>query len=303
MKLDSLTVYIISTGEDTYDECLSSLENQDCSFRIEHIHDVYPMSKAFQTMPDQCKTKYFVQVDADMILKEFAIRELFEAGEKTGLFTPIVYGQLYEEEFGVGGSVRLWKRDLFRFFSFRDRRTVDRDLFRRIRRFGFRRKNLKKILGIHRPRHSEFSRYLKAKSDVEKWRYLGRKPKLYALPELEKALNAHPKDKLKLLGLLMGVLTDWKTVRGAKNIAMEKDRFRSLMNVLDQNGSLSNIKHLPIGGFKGFANYFSNSYMEKNDSFSQAKSSICRLIIDIYSQDKRQSQSERELYKVAIESK
>jgi hypothetical protein len=116
LDLQDLTVFVIASGEDTYDECLEALHNQDCNFKIDLIRDVYPMSKAFQTMPDQCQTRYFVQVDADIILHPHAIRTLHQAIRQTSFRIYMAYGRLYEEGFGAGGAVKCWKRGIFRFF-------------------------------------------------------------------------------------------------------------------------------------------------------------------------------------------
>lgn len=281
MLLDDLTVYIVSTGEETYQECLEALNAQGCSFRIEHIRDVHPMSRAFQSMPERCRTKYFLQVDADMVLHPTAVRELYETAERTGFFTVVVYGQLYEEGFGVGGSVRIWKRHLFRFFSFRDRRTVDRDLYKRIRLFGFRRKKVEPILGVHRPRHSVFSDYLKAKSDVEKWRYLGRDPEIYALKLLRQVWESMPESRYGLLGTIMGALTAWERVIRSKDIEIERKRFDRLMelftldlvdpsNLRDENGRFLVEKS------------FREAYMDRTGALTGAKAALYKGLLEMF---------------------
>jgi hypothetical protein len=225
MKLDDVTVFIISTGEETAKDCLEALNNQDCSFKIEHIEDVYPMNAAFQEMPNRSKTPFFVQVDADMILHPFAVRTLYEAIKNSAIFSQIAFGQLYEEGFGVGGSVRIWKKQLFKIFKFNDCRTVDRNLYQRIRLLGIRRKNVKKVLGIHRPRHSNFSDYLKTKSDIEKWRFLGRHSKLYAEDLFDEIVEDLPGKKHQFFGMLLGVLTGSERIKRSKDWQVEKQRF------------------------------------------------------------------------------
>lgn len=238
MFLDDLTIYVISTGEDTLEKSLRALHAQDCSFKIEHITDVFPMSRAFQEMPHRCRTPYFVQVDADMILEPFAVRTLYEAARKSGFFTAMIFGQLYEEGFGFGGSVRLWKKLLFKYFSFRDCRTVDRDLFKRMRLVGFKRKNVEKVLGIHQPRHSEFSGYLKAKSDIEKWRYLKRNPELYAIKLYDEIVANLPVRTHQFLGILLGSLTKWERYEKSKDLFVEKERYAKILKMLGYAGTL-----------------------------------------------------------------
>lgn len=238
--LDDLTVYVIVTGEETMSDCLDSLNNQDCGFQIETIKDVYPMSAAFQAMPDRCSTKYFVQVDADMLLKPHAVSLLHSGIRCTNPMTYAVLGMLYEEGFGPGGAVKCWKRGFFRFFSFHDCRTVDRDLFQRARRFGFKRHVLsQEVIGIHRPRHSPYSAYLKAKADVEKWRFLERPPDQQALPLVSDILNSPHESRHRLLGILCGSLTGACRLVTSKNARIERQRWERLLSLLGQGVDLS----------------------------------------------------------------
>jgi|WetSurSiteA1Bulk_404760.scaffolds.fasta_scaffold16053_2 MoaA/NifB/PqqE/SkfB family radical SAM enzyme len=77
--MNDLTVFLLSTGEPSTDECKRLLKAQDISFELKAITNIAPMNVAFQAMLDQCETPYFVQVDADMMLRPHAIRTLFEA--------------------------------------------------------------------------------------------------------------------------------------------------------------------------------------------------------------------------------
>ena len=231
-KMDQLTVFVINAGESTFQECIKSLENQTCDFKLEVIQNLYPMSRAFQAMPKRCKTKYFVQVDSDMILEPDAIETLYRHACSSGYLTTVICGQLYEEGFGVGGTVRLWKKHMFDFLSFKDCRTVDRNLFKRSRLFGFRRKYIKTILGLHKPRHSIFSEYLKTKADIEKWRFLKRPPEKYAEPLFYKVIEDTKANGHKFLGIFMGSLTLNKRLISSKNIEFETLLYKKLLQLL-----------------------------------------------------------------------
>ncbi|HOW28624.1 MAG TPA: hypothetical protein PK876_09020 [Elusimicrobiota bacterium] len=232
IHFSDLTVFIVSAGEDTTLDCEKALLSQDCSFAIQHIKDTYPMSRAFQRMPDECKTPYFIQVDGDMILKPHAIRTLYEGTKSSSFMTYMSYGQLFEDGFGVGGSVRCWKKWLFNFFKFRDCRTVDRDLYHRVRWTGLRSKDLKQVLGLHIARHSPFSNYLKTKSDIEKWRFLGRPPETYAQAVVLKSIAGLPRTSYELFGALLGAMTGNERLRRSKDIRVESQRFTDILRIL-----------------------------------------------------------------------
>lgn len=302
MLLDDLTVYIISAGEETYEECLASLERQGFSFKIDFINGVYPMSRAFQTMADRCTTKYFMQVDADMILEPSAVKRLYEGARETGFFTAIIYGQLYEEGFGVGGSVRLWKKHLFRLFSFRDRRTVDRDFYRRIRLFGFRKRKVEGILGIHRPRYSVFSDYLKTKSDIEKWRFLGRDPEGYAYDTLKQTWNTCPGGGYRLLGTLMGALTGWNRVVRSKNIEIERKRFESVLGLLCEDGLLTLSEEMNLQDFHCLTQHFFEAYNDRTNDLTEAKAYLCETVFQVFGKSKihRNGEDIRNLHEAAL---
>lgn len=235
---DSLTVFVISTGEDVLGDCLDALERQSRPVQVEMITDVYPMGAAFQAMPDRCATPYFLQVDADMVLEPHAAETLHDALAASSPRIFQVSGQLYEEGFGPGGAVKCWKRSLFRFFSFHDVRTVDRDLYRRTRRFGLGRRHIEERVGVHVPRHSVESEWLKAKGDVEKWRFLGRPPEMYAAPLVEELLEGWPATQHRLAGALLGALTRGPRLARSKDIRYERALRASALELIAPAGDL-----------------------------------------------------------------
>lgn len=86
-KLDlteQVTVFVITTGEPSTSACHKHLDQQDCTFSRDEIRNVTPMYRAFQQMMDRCKTRYYVQVDADMLLSPWAVRGLYEGIKAQG---------------------------------------------------------------------------------------------------------------------------------------------------------------------------------------------------------------------------
>jgi len=237
---DNITVFIISIGEDTTEECEEALKAQDCTFTIKYIKDTYPMSAAFQRMPDECDTKYFIQVDSDMILKSHAVQTLYNEIKKTPFMTYMVFGQLYEKGVGDSGAVKCWKRWLFNYLSFRDLRAVDRDVYRRTKWFGLRYKNLRNSLGLHQARETDFTRYLKTKSDVEKRRYLRITPYRHDMKLLETSVHNLPATSYELLGALFGALTSKERLLRSKDFRLENERYEDLCRfLLIDRGSVS----------------------------------------------------------------
>lgn len=220
---DELTVFVITTGDEPLEACHAALDAQTCRFQRQEIAGVHPMGAAFQAMPDRCTTPYFVQVDADMILAPHAIETLHDAVRATPPWIYMVAAKLHEEGVGQRGSLKCWKRSLFRWFSFRDVRTVDRDLHRRTRRVGLRLRPIDDELGVHRATHSDYATYLKAKADVEKWRFLGRPPEMYALPGLDELLSDPDAHRHGLLGHLLGAVTWGERLNRSKDAAYEHD--------------------------------------------------------------------------------
>ncbi len=254
---------------------------QDCTFTVKHIRDTFPMYRAFQRMPDECETKYFIQVDSDLVLKPHAVQTLYKGIRDSSFMIYMVYGQLYEEGFGIGGSVRCWKRRLFKYFRFRDCRTVDRDLYRRVRRIGLRAKNLNQILGLHLARHSPFSNYLKTKSDVEKWRFLKRPPEMYALKVLNRSIESLPVSSNDLLGVLLGVLTTKERLVRSKDIKLETERYSEILRHLGRGENLAEISNLRVNTADLKA-LFCKSYRDISDNHIEAKLALADMVIKIF---------------------
>jgi hypothetical protein len=279
--LNDLTVFVISSGEETSNDCMAALDAQDSTFLIEHIRDVAPMSAAFQAMPDLCRTPYFIQVDADMILKPDAVGKLYNAIRQSPFWVYRIAGTLYEEGFGIGGAVKCWKRNLFRFVSFHDCRTVDRELHNRLRWFGLRIDRVEEVVGVHRPRHSFFSLYLKTKSDIEKWRFLKRSSSRYALPLIDEIFVDVNTCGHRLLGALLGTLTGPERLVRSKDTPLEKERFGALLVLLGREESLPGIT---LAGLDrdSFCATFASAFDDFRGTDCRKREPLLKIIADIY---------------------
>lgn len=281
--LNDLTVFILSSGEETMDECLAALEAQDCAFKIDFIEGVSPMSAAFQAMPDRSRTPYFIQVDADVILNPDAVSFLYRACKGSGWRCFAAAAGLYEEGFGPGGAVRCWKRSVFRFFKYNDCRTVDRNLYQRLRRWGLRLKVEDKIIGLHKPRHSDLSFYLKPKSDVEKWRFLKRPVEMYARDLFAEIVADWPTGRLRLFGLLLGAMTGPDRVVRSKNAPLEKERYQVVLELIGQGGGLSAPNELPDPLLDQLRPAFEAAYDDFRTDRPARRQELARLFLELYS--------------------
>jgi histo-blood group ABO system transferase len=101
VKIDltaDVTVFVLTVGDkENYQHCRDALYEQDCTFRLEVIDHIAPVSAAFQRMTDRCYTPFFIEVDEDMILKPAAVRMLHEAIAASPNTTALICEPLWDE--------------------------------------------------------------------------------------------------------------------------------------------------------------------------------------------------------------
>jgi len=272
---------MISIGEESTLECERALLEQDCTFTIKHIKNTFPMSSAFQRMPDECETRYFIQVDSDMILKPHAVQTLYREISGSFFMTYMVGGQLFEEGLGISGAVKCWKKWLFNYFSFRDCRTVDRDLYHRAKMIGLRFKILDAILGTHMARNSLFTKYLKTKSDIEKRRFLKIPPEKYDLEILKNSIDNLPSTGNELLGALLGVLTTKKRLVRSKDIRLETARYNEIRHCLGIQNDLVETDISKVNA-ESLKTLFYASYTDTGNNHSETRRELASSIIQLF---------------------
>ncbi len=279
--LNDVTVFMISSGEESTVDCERALMEQDCTFTIKHIKDTFPMSSAFQRMPDECDTRYFIQVDSDMILKPHAVQTLYKEISQSFFMTYMIAGQLYEEGLGISGAVKCWKSRLFKYFSFRDCRTVDRNLYRRTKLMGLRFKILDKILGDHMSRHSPYTEYLKTKSDIEKRRFLKIPPERHDLAILDRSIENLPSTSHELLGALVGALTPKERLARSKDAKLETARYNEILQYLGTNSDLAALNRHEVNRDDLNALFY-KSYKETGSNHTGTKLALAEKVINIF---------------------
>ncbi len=91
-----VTAFVTTVGASTFDLCCQRLAEQDCTFAVEIIDHVAPMSAAFQQMLDRCRTPYYVQVDEDMVLFPHAVGTLHDRIAALSDDVPMYAADLYD---------------------------------------------------------------------------------------------------------------------------------------------------------------------------------------------------------------
>ncbi len=97
----AVTVFVTTVGAPSYAACRDHLAAQDCSFALQVIDHVAPMSAAFQRMLDTCATPFYVQVDEDMLLYPHAVRTLYEQARAAPPTLAVVVGWLLDAHLDV----------------------------------------------------------------------------------------------------------------------------------------------------------------------------------------------------------
>lgn len=126
MMLHDVTVFVLDSSEPSIANCRRHLFMQDALFFMSLIFNVRPIGAAFSEMPKRCQTKYYVQVDADMILKPYAIRHLHDVIESSAGNTAFACGWLWgdAEKMPIQG-VKIFRLDAMKAVPYGDDYTFD----------------------------------------------------------------------------------------------------------------------------------------------------------------------------------
>ena len=134
-----LTVFVTTVGAAGFDDCIDHLRSQDCTFRLEVIDRVAPMSAAFQRMMDRCSTPFYLQVDEDMLLEPHAVRTLYQRMISAEPDVAILTANLWDQHLErciIG--VKIFRHAIVRHFPFANIASCEKDHNRRLRESGYR---------------------------------------------------------------------------------------------------------------------------------------------------------------------
>jgi hypothetical protein len=134
-----VTVFVSTVGAASFRDCMAHLAAQDCSFGLEVIERVAPMSAAFQRMLDRCSTPFYVQVDEDMILRPSAVRRLHQRMKASADDVALVVGWLWDVHLGRAiQGVKIFRHSIASRYPYADVESCEKDQLWRMQTDGFR---------------------------------------------------------------------------------------------------------------------------------------------------------------------
>lgn len=163
MKINDLTVFLITTGKNpNYSDCLSSLQNQSIEFNFDIIREYSPLSVAFQQMIERCKTKYYIEVDEDMVLNTNAIENLYSLIVNSNY--AMICCQLYDVHYEIPiRGIKIYNHDIFKKYPYNlNHPSCEVEQLKRITDDGYKWDDNAMIVGNHSPKWTTdliFERY------------------------------------------------------------------------------------------------------------------------------------------------
>jgi uncharacterized radical SAM superfamily Fe-S cluster-containing enzyme len=234
---DKVTVFFVTTGGAVARRSMAALREQDCTFRLDIIENVAPMSAAFQQMLDRCETPYFIQVDEDMVMKPGAVREMLDIIERTPDDVFMYASMLWDEHLvrGIFG-VKIYRTALMKLVPYRDVQSCEQDHFKRLQEMGYRymvpgwddatlRAASPQVHGLHGTSYGPRAAYERYLDLTEKYRDVGGGDwfALYPWVFLQRLtgrdiLNVdHEADLWSFVGSVCGLFSDVSVPRGEKD--------------------------------------------------------------------------------------
>jgi radical SAM superfamily enzyme YgiQ (UPF0313 family) len=213
-----VTAVICRTDEETFEDCLASLKRQTMRpGRIEVVDNVTPMHRAFNRMLERATTRYYLHVDADMVLAPDCVETLYDAMRKNeDCFLARAY--LKDDLLGRIPFVKLFDRERVGDARYRDTIGCDRDFEGRIMGQGYAAVIVERVLGRHISGRSARAVFLKYKRSMEKCRGLNDPVEVYTKPFFENAVKRRPAMALyALAGFFSGMHSAGNEFRGERD--------------------------------------------------------------------------------------
>ncbi len=233
-----LTVFIISFGENpNFNDCVESINNQNVKFNIKHIKNVAPMSAAFQRMIDECDTKYYIQVDEDMILDKNAIEILYNtiSSAEKNISTVAYMLKDVHLDFDIYG-VKIYNHKILKNYPYNlDIISCEVEQLKRLNDDGYDILMIKDVIGLHSPKWTNDLIYERYFDLMEKWK----KFKYHWMQELPSKLlqifqNEPSEQNLyALLGAMFSLSKEEEIRKREKNFNIKDENFERLQKLLN----------------------------------------------------------------------
>lgn len=209
MKAEEVTVFVTTIGDEVnFTECMSRLARQSVKCAVEVIDHVAPMSEAFQEMHRRCRSRYYIQVDEDMLLFPSAVKKLWQTIARAAPEVAIVCAPLWDcdVERSIYG-VKIYRSEIVRRFPYRNVLSCEKEQLLRLREEGFSIGLLP--LGGRSSCFGEHGKYYTPDTIFRRWQRLFQKQAVYGTlswiepwPPLLLRRYLHTKSELHLFALL-----------------------------------------------------------------------------------------------------
>lgn len=188
---DKVTVFLITVGASSFEDCEKALQTQDSTFQLQYVRNIAPMNAAFQQMLNRCKTPYYIQVDEDMILKPHAVKTMYEvflAKKDSQLaFTCFPLWDKHVRRTIIG--VKIYDHSIMRNYPYRNVQSCEMDQVERMKKAGYRydiewggpwhthqgklTPQNQNIMGFHGTKYTDREAFERYRDLVEKYRWVG----------------------------------------------------------------------------------------------------------------------------------
>lgn len=180
--LDDTTIFVTTIGDRAnFDDCMQHLRAQTVAAPIEVIDRVAPLSAAFQEMHVRCSTKFYVQIDEDMILLPDAIRRLRKSIQAAAENIALLCAPLWDCDARCHiYGVKIYRAPIVKLFPYRNNASCEIEQLARLRAAGYdalvQPLNSSHCLGEHGKHYTPQTIFQRWQRCFQKHRLFGRMP-------------------------------------------------------------------------------------------------------------------------------